>query len=442
MKELKCPKCGTPFTIDEADYASIVNQVKNSEFNRELDRRVSELNSRIAAEREAERLRGEQLMERRLAEQRDQMLKRDGEIIRLKEQLSGMEQAKELELQGKIADKDVEIANLKAHIDNMKNSVRIAVMEEQSKSLEQLRNKDNEILELRNAVQNERNEATIRENSLRDQHRAELRAAEEQVSFYKDMKRRMSTKMVGETLEEHCATTFEMLLRPHMPYATFEKDNKTVSGTKGDFIYRDYDDDIEYISIMFEMKNEMDTTEKKHKNEEFFAKLHEDRCKKGCEYAVLVSTLEAESELYNNGIVDVSHRYDKMFVVRPQFFVPIITLLTQAARRSIEYRRELAIARSQSIDITNFEQKLEGFKTSINKNVTKAHTQFEAAIKAIDDSIKKLQTVKEQLTSSGRNLRLANDGAMDLTIRKLTYKNPTMQQMFKDEKRRAGQSEE
>lgn len=399
MKELKCPKCGTPFTIDESDYVSIVNQVKNETFERELAHRIEELNARVAAEREVERARAEQTMQSRLAEQQQ-------EIVRLMADL---------------AKADTEI--------------KLAVIEARNKAEQEMQRKNEELVELRNAVKNEKNEAIIRENTLREQHKIELRIAQEQVEFYRDLKRRMSTKMLGETLEEHCATSYEMSLRQHMPHAMFEKDTKAVDGTKGDFIYRDYDDGAEYISIMFEMKHEMETTEKKHKNEDFLHKLDEDRRKKGCEYAVLVSTLEADSDLYNAGIVDMSHRYEKMYVVRPQFFVPIITLLRQAARKSIGYKRELEIARSQSVDITNFEDKLMGFKEDIHRNVNLAHSQYEEAIKAIDASIKDLQKVKEKLQSSGRNLRLANDKALDLTIRKLTYMNPTMQQMFKEEKK-------
>ena len=236
--------------------------------------------------------------------------------------------------------------------------------------------------------------------------------------------------MLGETLEEHCFNSFENQLRPYMQSAYFQKDNTVVDGTKGDFIYRNYDGDTEYISIMFEMKNEADTTATKHKNVDFFKKLDDDRHKKNCEYAVLVSMLEPESDLYNGGIVDVSHHYDKMYVVRPQFFVPIITLLTQAAKKSIDFRRELEVARSQSLDVTRFEEKLINFQTDFNGNVTKAHSQYEAAIKAIDASIKNLEDVKDKLKRSGNNLRIANEKAMDLTIRKLTYKNPTMRDMF------------
>lgn len=443
MKELKCPQCGTMFTIDEADYASIVSQIKTKEFDAELKRRIEEMNARIEAEKAAERARNEQEMERRVAEKVREMNTKNEEIAKLREQLTGIANAKELEMREQMAERDRKIMELEASLAKVNDTVRLAVMEEQSKSIEQLREKDIQIANLSSEVKNKMNEALINENNLRQQHKAEMRVAQEQIEFYRDLKSKMSTKMVGETLEEHCSTTFEMQLRPHMPHAEFIKDNKAIDHTKGDFIFRNSDGDTEYISIMFEMKNESEETEKKHKNADFFKKLDEDRKKKGCEYAVLVSTLEADSDLYNTGIVDVSHHYEKMYVVRPQFFVPIITLLDNAAKKSVEYKKELNIVRSQSVDITNFENNLTNFQNEFNRNVTLAHGQFETAIKAIDDSIKDLQKVKEQLTKSGNNLRLANEKAMDLTIRKLTYMNPTMQQMFKEERKRTnGASEE
>ena len=435
MKELKCPKCGTAITIDEADYAAILSQVRSSEFEAEIRRREAEMEAMYKARSEAE-------MARRLSEQSGEMGKRDAEIVKLREQLTSIAVAKDLEMQRAVAERDARIVELNAGIANVDNAIKMAVMqeqarvlEEQSRTMEQLRAKDMEIERLSGEIKNEKNEAIIRENSMRETHKSQLQAKQQEVEFYRDLKSRLSTKMIGETLEEHCYTEFERLLRPHMPYAYFEKDNTVVDGTKGDFVYRDFDGDLEYISIMFEMKNEADDTAKKHKNADFFKKLDEDRKKKNCEYAILVSMLEPESELYNAGIVDVSHLYDKMYVIRPQFFVPIITLLTQAAKRSIEYQRELAISRSQTVDITNFEAKLADFQSDFNRNVTLAHSQYEAAIKAIEASIKDLEKVRDNLKSSGRNLRIANDKAMDLTIRSLTYMNPTMQQMFAEERR-------
>ena len=423
MKELKCPKCGTAITIDEADYAAILQQVRGAEFDAELKRRESELRAMYKAQNDAE-------LERRLAEQRDQMNKQQQEIAKLREQAANVATTKELEAQRLIAERDARIAELSASVANVDNAIKVAVMEEKSRVMAQLQDKDLEIARLRNDIKNEKNEAIIRENNLRESHKSELQIKQQEVEFYRDLKSRLSTKMLGETLEEHCFNSFENQLRPYMQSAYFQKDNTVVDGTKGDFIYRNYDGDTEYISIMFEMKNEADTTATKHKNVDFFKKLDDDRHKKNCEYAVLVSMLEPESDLYNGGIVDVSHHYDKMYVVRPQFFVPIITLLTQAAKKSIDFRRELEVARSQSLDVTRFEEKLINFQTDFNSNVTKAHSQYEAAIKAIDASIKNLEDVKDKLKRSGNNLRIANEKAMDLTIRKLTYKNPTMRDMF------------
>ena len=423
MKELKCPKCGTAITIDEADYAAILQQVRGAEFDAELKRRESELRAMYKAQNDAE-------LERRLAEQRDQMNKQQQEIAKLREQAANVATTKELEAQRLIAERDARIAELSASVANVDNAIKVAVMEEKSRVMTQLQDKDLEIARLRNDIKNEKNEAIIRENNLRESHKSELQIKQQEVEFYRDLKSRLSTKMLGETLEEHCFNSFENQLRPYMQSAYFQKDNTVVDGTKGDFIYRNYDGDTEYISIMFEMKNEADTTATKHKNVDFFKKLDDDRHKKNCEYAVLVSMLEPESDLYNGGIVDVSHHYDKMYVVRPQFFVPIITLLTQAAKKSIDFRRELEVARSQSLDVTRFEEKLINFQTDFNGNVTKAHNQYEAAIKAIDASIKNLEDVKDKLKRSGNNLRIANEKAMDLTIRKLTYKNPTMRDMF------------
>lgn len=442
MKELKCPQCGTMFTIDEADYASIVSQIKTKEFEAELKRRMEDMNARIEAEKAAERARNEQEMERRVAEKVREMNTKNEEIAKLREQLTGIANAKELEMREQMTERDRKIMELEASLAKVNDTVRLAVMEEQSKNLELMREKDIQIANLSNEVKNKMNEALINENNLRQQHKAEMRVAQEQIEFYRDLKSKMSTKMVGETLEEHCSTTYEMQLRPHMPYAEFAKDNKAVDGTKGDFIFRNSDGDTEYISIMFEMKNESEETEKKHKNADFFKKLDEDRKKKGCEYAVLVSTLEADSDLYNTGIVDVSHLYEKMYVVRPQFFVPIITLLDNAAKKSVDFKKELMLMKSQSLDITNFENKLCDFQTKFNKNVDLAHRQYEDAIAAIDKSIKDLESVKKNLMSSGNNLRLANEKAMDLTIRSLTYMNPTMQQMFKEERERAKKASE
>ena len=436
MNELKCPQCGTMFTIDEAGYASILNQVRNREFDQELKRREDDFKARIRAELEAERARGEQHMARLKAEQVALLGKKDSEIVALREQLRNAGQAKELELQGEIAKRDSQIAELKAGYASVESSIKLAVMEEKSRAQQEINRRDVVISNLENRVEAEKNEALIREANIREQHRAELRAAHDQVELYRDMRTRLTSKLLGESLEEHCHIEFERSLRPFMPSAYFEKDNHVADGTKGDFIFRDYDGDMEYISIMFEMKHEAESTAVKQKNDRFFEKLDADRRKKGCEYAVLVSTLEADSELYNCGIVDVSYRYDKMYVIRPQFFVTLINILTQAAKKSLGYRRELIEARNQSIDIVNFENKLADMKADIGSNVEKAHRKFETAIAEIDKAIANLVKVKESLLISGKNLRIANDKTMALTVRKLTHLNPTMQQMFREERKR------
>jgi hypothetical protein len=295
--------------------------------------------------------------------------------------------------------------------------------------------KESEISSLRSAVELEKKEAKIHEAALIKQHEEQQRMMKEQVDYYKDLKTKMSTKMVGETLEQHCSIEYEQYIRPAMPNAYFDKDNDAADGTKGDFIFRDSEDGTEYISIMFEMKNEMDTTATKHKNEDFLKKLDEDRKKKGCEFAVLVSLLEADNDLYNTGIVNKSHLYPKMYVIRPQFFVPFINLLVQTSKKSLEYKKQLILAQSKEVDVTNFESKIEDFKTKFGRHYELASKKFDEAVKQIDDTISKLLKIKENLLGSENNLRLAQQDTEDLTIRKLTYKNPTMKAKF-DEARK------
>ncbi|MBQ9888945.1 MAG: DUF2130 domain-containing protein [Bacteroidales bacterium] len=287
------------------------------------------------------------------------------------------------------------------------------------------------VAELNRQLQSQKEASMVREQGLRDRYETELKQQKELVEYYKDFKARMSTKMVGESLEVHCRNEFERI-RPLFPNAYFEKDNEVVEGTKGDFIFRDSEDGTEYVSILFEMKNENDATAAKHRNEDFLAKMDSDRNKKGCEFAVLVSLLEPDSELYNGGIVDVSHRYPKMYVIRPQFFIPMITLLCQTSKKSLEYKKALAIARSQSVDVTNFEQRLMDFKDGFSRNYRLATEKFSNAIEEIDKSIAHLQKIKDNLLSSGNNLRLANNKAEELTIKRLTRGNPTMQQKFEE----------
>ena len=432
MKELKCPKCGSVFTVDEADYASIVSQVKNAEFDAEIARRMKELDSRHKAEQELASTKAEQDFQQKMTRKELELGAKDAEIVRLRAQLAGIEAQKESEKSLALAEKDKMIARLSSTIEQHDSKLQVAVMEERYKSQRFLQEKDSEIAKLVSEAELEKSRAQVHEAELIKRHENELRTKQELVDYYKDLKTRMSTKMVGETLEIHCSTLFNQMLRPMMPFAYFEKDNDAQDGTKGDFIFRDSEDGIEYISIMFEMKNEMDTTATKHKNEDFFKKLDDDRRKKGCEFAVLVSLLEPDSELYNGGIVDVSYRYPKMYVVRPQFFIPIITLLVQTSKKSLEYRKKLMLAQSKEVDVTNFENKLNDFKTKFGRHYELASKKFEDAVKQIDDTIAKLLKVKENLLGSENNLRLATQDTEDLTIRKLTYKNPTMKQKFEE----------
>ena len=430
MKELKCPNCGSIFTVDEADYASIVSQVKNAEFNEEIERRMAEMAEKKDAEQRASMAEADKTFSQKLNEKQQALTEKDNEIARLKDQITGLQNSRDLEIKTAVSDKEQEITNLKAAIGQNASNLRIAILEEQQKAKEALQKKDAEISDLKAQARLDKSEAEVRENGIKEQYEDKLKRSQELVDYYKDLKSRMSTKMVGETLEIHCSTEFNTKLRPFLPNCYFEKDNDASSGSKGDFVFRDYEDGTEYVSIMFEMKNEMDETATKHRNEDFFRKLDADRKEKNCEYAVLVSLLEPESEYYNSGIVDVSYRYPKMYVVRPQFFVPLITLLVQASKKSIEYQRQLAIAQSQSIDVTNFENALLDFKDKFGRNYRLASEKFQKAIEEIDKSIDHLQKIKDALLGSENNLRLANDKAEDLTIKKLTRGNPTMKAKF------------
>ena len=377
MKELKCPHCGNVFTVDENDYAALLGQVKNAEFESELSRRVHELELRQRAQQEAEKAR-----------------------------VAAQQEADKARMQ-------LQLQTLQAQVQQAEQQKELAVAQVRQKAMEAYSKKEQELA------------------SVRSQMDSQLKAAQEQIAYYKDLKARMSTKMVGETLEIHCSTLFNQFLRPLMPYAYFEKDNEVVEGTKGDFVFRDRSEDgVEYISIMFEMKNENDETATKHKNEDFFTKLDADRRKKNCEYAVLVSMLEPDSELYNGGIVDVSYRFEKMYVIRPQFFVPLITLLCQTSRKSLEARRELALVKAQQVDVTNFEEKLTAFKEGFSRNVRLANDRFRDAIDEIDKTINHLTKVRENLIKSGDNLDAADKKLQDVSIKRLTYGNPTMKAKF------------
>ena len=431
MKELKCPKCGSVFTVDEADYASIVSQVKNAEFNEEVNRRMQELHERHKAEELLAIAQVEKDYQEALVKKELEIKEKEARIGLLNGKLTEAEQAKKTELSLALAEKDKEIGNLRSAVSENESKLKIAVMEEQRKAAETLQGKDTEIAQLKSAAELSHQKAVNYVNSLKEQYEAKLKVAQEQVDYYKDLKTKMSTKMIGETLEVHCSTLYNQMMRPLLPHAYFEKDNDASGGTKGDFIFRDFAaDGTEYVSIMFEMKNEADETATKHKNEDFFKKLDADRRAKNCEFAVLVSLLEPDNELYNGGIVDVSYRYDKMYVIRPQFFLPIISLLVQTSKKSLEYKQQLAIAKSQSIDVTNFENQLLDFRDKFGRNYRLASEKFQVAIDEIDKSIAHLQKIKDALIGSENNLRLANDKAEALTIKKLTQNNPTMTDLF------------
>lgn len=434
-KELVCPNCHKVFTVDEADYASIVNQVKNAEFEEEMKRRMAEVEERYRVKEQLSATKASEQMQNALNE-KDRLIDRKGsEIERLKQELEGIEAKKAAELTVALADKQKKISELELKLKEGEGEMKLAVINEQNKASEKIQAKDAEIAQLKANAELSKQAATIHENTIKKEYELALKAAKEQVEYYKEMKLRMSTKMVGESLEAHCSTQFNQMMRSMLPNAYFEKDNDASGGTKGDFIFRDFaDDGTEYISIMFEMKNEADETATKHKNEDFFKKLDADRTAKNCEFAVLVSLLESDNELYNGGIVDVSYRYDKMYVIRPQFFLPIISLLVQTSKKSLEYKQQLAIAKSQSVDVTNFENQLMEFKDKFANNYRLASEKFKKAIEEIDKSIDHLRKIKEALLGSENNLRLANDKAEALTIKKLTRNNPTMKAKFAEAK--------
>lgn len=457
MHEIKCPHCGKAFKIDEAGYADILKQVRDSDFEKQLHERLefAEQEKRNAVE----------LAETRAAsELQKAALAKDAEINGLKAKLDAGEVAQKLavtealsaversrdelaneleqakrdrqaadrlaeaklvsELQKATATKDAEVQALKAKLDAIEVAQKLAITEAVG-AVEKERD------ELKSGLDRAELEKQLAEKSLKDKYETQLKDRDEAIERLRDMKARLSTKMVGETLEQHCETEFNRLRATAFPRAYFEKDNDARTGSKGDYIFRDSDEaGTEIVSIMFEMKNENDHTATKSKNEDFLKELDKDRIEKGCEYAVLVSLLEPESELYNTGIVDVFHRYPKMYVVRPQFFIPIITLLRNAAMNSLKYKSELALVKAQNIDITNFETELEGFKTAFAKNYDLASRRFQTAIDEIDKSIDHLQKTKEALLGADRNLRLANDKAQDVTIKKLTRGNPTMAAKF------------
>jgi len=417
MHEIICPHCGKAFKIDEAGYADILKQVRDHAFEEALQERLrlAEKEKRTAIELAEAKVTGK--LEKEAA-------KKEAEIAQLKAKLEAVDATKQLELKNELAPVEKERDRLAGELERLKLAQELA-MKEAVTAIEKERD------ELKNSAKLLEQDKKLALNALKEKYEVQISDREKEIERIRDMKAKLSTKMLGETLEQHCEIEFEKMRATAFPKCYFEKDNDARTGSKGDYIFRDVDESgIEAVSIMFEMKNESDTTATKKRNEDFFKELDKDRNEKGCEYAVLVSLLEPDNELYNSGIVDVSHRYPKMYVVRPQFFIPIITLLRNAAQNSLKYKNELALVKAQNIDITNFEEDLEAFKTAFGNNFRLAREKFTKAIEEIDKSIDHLQKTKEALLGTDRNLRLANDKAQDVTIKKLTRKNPTMAQKF------------
>ena len=408
MQEIKCPKCGEVFQVDESGYSAIVKQVRDKEFSKEIQNREAQFESEKENAIQLAKLEAEKMFNEKLNKKENELneieVKKDKEIAELKNKLATFDKDKELEINKLITKLNTELSEKDSHIATLKGEKALT-----------------------------EKECQLKEQSLKEQYEEKLRFKEEEIARYKDFKSKLSTKMVGESLEQHCEIEFNQLRATGFKNAYFEKDNDAKTGSKGDYIYRDKDaEGIEFISIMFEMKNEMDTTSTKKKNEDFLKELDKDRREKNCEYAVLVSLLEPESELYNAGIVDMSHRYPKMYVIRPQFFIPIITLLRNAAANSLEYKHELEIIKAQNVDVSNFEAEMNDFKDKFSRNFRLASEKFQKAIEEIDKTIDHLQKTKEALLSSENNLRLANSKAEDLSIKRLTKNNPTMAAKFEE----------
>lgn len=422
MSEIKCPKCGEVFKVDESAYTLILNQVRDKEFNRQIEE-----HKRMAENEQQARIASAELQTEK--KYSDIINEKDSEITKLKNEIEKMQIEHENDLEkeknrlkeetAKIrAENQINVSNLKSRIETINSDHKI------------------EMLEMENENKNRISEIEKENHELISEYKRQITERETQIEFYKDLKLKQSTKMIGETLEKHCENQFNKLRPTAFQNSYFEKDNDIKQGSKGDYIFRDYSSDgTEFISIMFEMKNEMDTTATKHKNADFFKELDKDRNQKNCEYAVLVSLLESDNEYYNDGIVDVSYKYPKMYVIRPQYFIPMITLLRNAALNSLKYREEIEALKNQNIDITKFEDNMNEFKDRFSRNFQIATNKFNTAIDEIDKTISHLQKTKEALLSTGNNLRLANDKAQDLTIKRLTKNNPTMAQKFEDLKK-------
>ena len=448
MQEIKCPNCGEIFVVDESGYAQIVQQVRDKEFNKELKQREKDFEKMREKDLELARMKQKDEFDQLLSSKEAELTEKDKIIEQLRSQMSGNETEKQLAVREAVSQKEKErmealerkngelseqarlIEELKAKLGNSETEKKLAVSEAVQKKEKELSQRITEITELKSQLFNQETESRLKEQSMQKTYEDRLKLKDEQIEYYKDFKARQSTKMIGESLERHCLNQFNALRMTAFPAAYFEKDNDAKTGSKGDFIFREEAEGIEFISIMFEMKNEMDETATKHKNEDFFKELNKDRCEKGCEYAVLVSLLEIDNELYNHGIVDVSYKYEKMYVIRPQFFIPMITLLRNAALNSLKYRRELEAAKHQQIDILHFEENMNAFKEGFARNYRIASDKFKTAVDEIDKTIIHLQKTKEALLSSENNLRLANNKAEDLSIKKLTKNAPGVKEMF------------
>lgn len=431
MQEIKCPNCGEVFKVDESSYDSIARQVRDKEFSKELEEREN-----YYAREKADAVK---LAHAEAAEKLNKELsEKEAEIIELQARMKTEEDNKKAAVLEAVTTKEKELSanreeilKLRSKIDSLEAEKRLAINEAVGEKEREISEQKEEIAILNGQIEANEKTAQLKEQTLKESYEEKLKGKDEQIAYYKDLKARQSTKMIGETLEKHCETEFNKLRATGFQNAYFEKDNDARSGSKGDFIFKEFSDDgTEFISIMFEMKNEMDETATKHKNEDFFKELDKDRNEKKCEYAVLVSMLESDNELYNTGIVDVSHRYPKMYVIRPQFFIPMITLLRNASLNALKYKRELEIIRNQNIDISHFEKDMNEFKEKFSRNYRIASDKFKKAIDEIDKTIDHLQKTKDALLSSENNLRLANNKAEELSIKRLTKNNPTMAAKF------------
>ncbi len=475
MNEIKCPKCGEAFTVDESGYIAIVGQVRDAEFQKELSQREkiysekkenelklvqakakAELEEKLSlSKQEIEQLKAQiqsgeankiMAIKDEEARSKDQLSEKENLIIKLQEELNQKERLLKAEkeselriaeanakakLEEKLSESKLEIEQLKSKVQSAEAEKQMAIKDEEVRRKDQLSEKENLIVKLQGEVETTKTTNELKVKAIEEDYKNKLVEKDQQIDYYKDLKTKLSTKMLGESLEQHCEIEFNRIRATGFQNAYFEKDNDSKTGSKGDYIFKESTaEGVEFISIMFEMKNEMDTTSTKKKNEDFLKELDKDRNEKGCEYAVLVSLLEADNELYNNGIVDVSYKYPKMYIIRPQFFISMITILRNAAMNSIKYREQLAEYKSQNIDISNFENDMIDFKDKFSRNYDLASKKFQTAIKEIDETIKHLEKTKENLLSSENNLRLANNKAQDLSIKRLTKDNPTMKRKF------------